>query len=57
MVVLAQVFQRAADELTASVCHNFGGKVVARPVLRGNVDSVLTAIVDFIRKSVLEQQA
>ena len=57
MVTLAQVFQWAADEFTASVCHNFGGQMMARPVLRVNAYPVLMAKTDLIRKSVLEQQA
>ena len=56
MITLAQVFQWAAGELTASVCNNFGGKMVTRPVVRVNVYPVLMAKTDLIRKSVLKQK-
>ena len=56
VVTLAQIFQCPGHKLAASVCHNFGGQMMARPVVRVNVYPVLMTKTDFVGKSVLKQQ-
>lgn len=56
VVTLAQIFQCPGHKLAASVCHNFGGQMMARPVLWVNVYPVLMAKTDLVCKSVLKQQ-